>query len=256
MDYFRRAKAEAPVEAPAQAASAANIVPTVSSDPPGERPEQPDELARLPHGRHGLPPEFVAHNQSRRLLASLIGIVAADGYNAATITGITEGAGVTTRTFYKYFDTVEACYLAAFDAVAEMLGARLAEAWGGAEGWPVKVRASLAAALGFFAASPELAALLLTEPFVAGPAISRRYQEEIERLAPFLAEGRELSAGAAAFPATTERGLIGSIASQVGRKVSAGEAAELPKLLPDLAQFALTPYVGAGEARRVARAKG
>jgi AcrR family transcriptional regulator len=223
----------------------------VSSDPPGERPEQPDELARLPHGRHGLPPEFVAHNQSRRLLASLIGIVAKDGYNAATITLITEGAGVTTRTFYKYFDTVEDCYLGAFDAVAELLAARLAEVWGSAEGWPAKVRAALAAALEFFAASPELARLLLTEPFVAGPAISRRYQEEIGRLAPYLREGRELSTEAGSFPETTERGLIGSIASQVGRKASAGGAEQLPELLPDLVQFALTPYLGAAEARRI-----
>ncbi len=228
----------------------------MSSDPPGERPEQPDDLARLPHGRHGLPPEFVAHNQSQRLIASLIGIVAEQGYNTATITAITDGAGVTTRTFYKYFDSVEGCYLAAFDAVVEMLAARLAEAYGSAEDWPTKVRAALAAALEFFAASPQLARLCLTEPFVAGPAISRRYQEEIERLAPFLREGRGLSVDAVSFPETTERGLIGSIASQVGRKVSGGEAEKLPELLADLVQFALTPYLGAAEARRVALSEG
>lgn len=223
----------------------------MSSDPPGERPEQPDELARLPHGRHGLPAEFVAHNQSQRLLASLIRIVASDGYNAATITLVTEGAGVTTRTFYKYFDTVEACYLAAYDAVVELLTARLASGWTDTEEWPAKVRGALAAALEFFAASPELARLLLTEPFVAGPAISRRHQEEVGRAAAFLAQGRALSPEAASFPATTERGLIGSIASQIGRKASAGKAAELPGLLPDLVQFALTPYFGAAEARRI-----
>jgi AcrR family transcriptional regulator len=223
----------------------------VSSDPPGERPEQPDELARLPHGRHGLPPEFVARNQSQRLLASLIGVVAKEGYNATTITAITDGAGVTTRTFYKYFDSVEACYLAGFEAALELLAARLANAWTGVEEWPAKVRAALAAALEFFAASPELAPLLLTEPFVAGPTISRRYQEAIERMAPFLREGRELSPDAASFPETTERGLIGSIASQVGRKVSGGQGAQLPELLPDLVQFALTPYLGAAEARRI-----
>jgi len=224
----------------------------VSSDPPGERPDRPDELARLPHGRHGLPPEFVAHNQSQRLLASLIRTVAEQGYNATTITAVTDGAGVTTRTFYKYFDSVEACYLAAFDAVADLLATRLAAAYGSAEAWPLKVRAALATALDFFAASPELAHLCLTEPFVAGPTISRRYQEQIERLAPYLRQGRELSTDAASFPQTTERGLIGSIASQVGRRVSAGEAETLPEFLPDLAQFALTPYLGAAEARRIA----
>lgn len=222
------------------------------SDPPGETPEQPDDLARLPHGRHGLPPEFVERNQSQRLLASLIRIVAADGYNAATITGVAEGAGVTTRTFYKYFDSVEDAYLGAFDAAVDLLAESLIEAWSSAEDWAPRVRAALAAALDFFAASPELASVLLAGPFVAGPAISARYREEIERLSTYLRQGRDHSPAAAAFPPTTERGLIGSIASQIGRKVSNGEAAQLPGLLPDLSQFVLQPYLGDAEARRVA----
>jgi len=224
----------------------------VSSDPPGERPEQPDDLARLPHGRHGLPAEFVERNQRQRLLVSLIRTIAELGYNGATITNLAEGAGVTTRTFYKYFDSVEACYLAAFEAAADLLGDRLAAAYASEVQWPRRVRAALAAALDFFAAEPELARLLLTEPFVAGPAIARRYQEQIERLAPYLREGRELVAEGPSFPATTERGLIGSIASQIGRKASAGKAASLPALLPELIQFVLTPYLGSAEARRVA----
>ena len=222
------------------------------SDPPGERPEQPDDLARLPHGRHGLPSEFVERNQRRRLFASLIRTVAELGYNGATITNVAEGAGVTTRTFYKYFDSVETCYLAAFEAGGELLGDRLIAAYGSEAEWPLRVRAALAAALELFAAEPELARFLLTEPFVAGPAIGRRYQEQVERLAPYLREGRELSAEAASFPPTTERGLIGSVASQVGRKASAGRAASLPALLPELTQFVLTPYLGPAEARRIA----
>jgi AcrR family transcriptional regulator len=224
----------------------------VPSDPPGESSEQPDELARLPHGRHGLPPEFVAHNQRQRLLASLIFSVAEHGYNETTITRIIEGASVSSRTFYKYFADVETAYLAAFDAAADSLAARLAEAWNAEKEWPLRVRASLAALLEFFAASPELARLCLVEPFVAGPAISRRYQEQIERLALYLRQGRELREDAGAFPETTERGLLGSIGTQIGRKVSAGEAEDLPDLLPDLLQFALTPYLGAAEARRIA----
>jgi AcrR family transcriptional regulator len=233
----------------------ANIFGGVSSDPPGESPDRPDDLARLPHGRHGLPAEFVERNQRQRLLASLIRTVAEIGYNGATITNLAAGAGVTTRTFYKYFDSVEACYLAAFDAGADLLSERLREACASADEWPQQVRAALAAALEFFAASPELARLLLSEPFVAGPGVSRRYQEQIERLSPYLRAGRELSPEAASFPDTTERGLLGSIASQIGRKVSAGEAAELPASLPDLTQFALTPYLGPPEARRIARAE-
>lgn len=222
----------------------------MASDLPGESPELPDALARLPPGRHGLPPEFVEQNQRQRLIASLVRVVAEHGYNGATITAIIEGASITSATFYKYFDDVEACYLAAFDQAADLLGERLAEVYGSEPEWPLKVRAALAALLDFFAASPELGRLCLLEPFVAGPAISRRYQEASERLVPYLREGREQSGNQGSFPETTERGLLGSIASQVARKLP--EAEDLPGLLPDLTQFALTPYLGPAEARRLA----
>jgi AcrR family transcriptional regulator len=224
----------------------------VPRDSPGDRPRQPDELARLPHGRHGLPPEFVEHNQRQRLLASLIRTVAALGYNGVTIANLAEGAGVTTRTFYKYFDSVSACYMAAFDVAAGSLAERLAEAYGGEDPWPQRVRAALGAALDFFAAEPAVAALLLTEPFVAGPDLAGHYQQGIEAIAGRLREGRDHFPEAAAYPESTERGLVGSIASQIGRKSSGSGPEALPDLLPELTQFALTPYLGVLEARRVA----
>jgi AcrR family transcriptional regulator len=224
----------------------------VPSDPPGGTPEQPDDLARLPHGRHGLPPEFVERNQRQRLLASLVRCVAESGYNATTITAVTDGAGVTTRTFYKYFESVEKCYIVAFDLAAGELAERLAAAWNGEEQWPTRVRASIAAALEFFSESPLLASLLLTEPFVAGDAISRHYQMQIARLVPYLRQGRELTSTTITLPDTTERGLLGSLSSQIGRKATAGEAETLPSLVGELTQFTLTPYVGPGEARAIA----
>jgi hypothetical protein len=118
--------------------------------------------------------------------------------------------------------------------------------------WPLQVRASLAALLELFAAEPELARLCTVEPFLAGPAIAKRYEEAIHALVPYLREGRALREGPEPFPETTERGLLGSIGTQIGRKVSAGEAEDLVGLLPDLVQFTLTPYLGAAQARRVA----
>jgi len=224
----------------------------VASDPPGASPEQPDELARLPRGRHGLPAEFVARNQRERLIVALAHVVAEHGYNDTTITRIVEGAGVTSRTFYKYFQTVEECYLAALDSAIDRLTPLVVDAYESQEGWSLRVRAAIAAVLDFFATEPEVARLCAVEPFVAGPGIARRYELAIDSLVPYLRLGRELRSGSEAFPETTERGLLGSMNSLVARRVSAGEAERLPELLPDLVQFALTPYLGAAEARKVA----
>ena len=52
-------------------------------------------------------------------------------------------------------------------------------------------------------------------------------------------------------PAATDEAVVGGIASLLGRRVLAGEAERIDELLPDVLEFALTPYLGATEARRI-----
>jgi AcrR family transcriptional regulator len=222
----------------------------------GGEPELPDELARLPHGRHGLPQEFVERNQRERLLLAFTEVVGEDGYGAATIEAITARAGVSSRTFYKYFETVEECYLAAFERGLELAGEPVAAAWAGEEEWPEAVRAALAALLGEFDADRDLGRLLSAEPFVAGPQIARRHREAIERLEPYLAQGRELSKEAEPLPPTTEKGLLGAANSLIGRHLFARAPGALVELAPDLTIFLLTPYLGKKPAAQVARRAG
>lgn len=51
--------------------------------------------------------------------------------------------------------------------------------------------------------------------------------------------------------AVSRLAIPGSIASLLARRALAGETAQLAELLPEIAEFALTPYVGATEARRI-----
>lgn len=224
----------------------------MSSKIPAENPHHPDELAQLPHGRHGLPPEFVELNQRERLIASFVALVGELGYSAVTITAITEGAGVASRSFYKYFDTVDDVCVAAFEKGVEDLRPLVAEAYRGEAAWPQRIRAVIAAFLADFAEYPELARLLTAEPFAAGPEIARMHKAAIEELVPFLRAGRELRDGGEPLPDTAERGILGALNSMVGRQVTAGRGEQLEELLPDLTQFVLTPYLGAAEARRIA----
>jgi AcrR family transcriptional regulator len=225
----------------------------VSSNPPADDPHLPDELAQLPHGRHGLPPEFVDRNHRERLIASFIALVGEVGYGGATITGVLEGASVSSRTFYKFFDTIEDCCIAAFEKGVDDLRPLLLEAYASQVEWPQRVRAVIATVLGEFAGWPDLARLLTVEPFVACPEVARRHKAALEGLVPYLREGRHLRSGEP-LPDTAERGILGALNSMVGRQVMAGRGEDLTMLLPDLGQFVLTPYLGAAEARRVAAA--
>ena len=52
-------------------------------------------------------------------------------------------------------------------------------------------------------------------------------------------------------PEATDEAVVGGIASMLGRHILAGEAERLAEFFPEIAEFALTPYVGSDEARRI-----
>ena len=225
-------------------------------NPSVDSPEYPPELARLPPGRHGLPREFVARNQRERLIAGLAGAVAENGYAGTTIAHITRHAAVSRRTFYEHFNSKDECFVAAYDTVMTELRQRVDEAFNEEEEWPQAVRAGLAAMLEFLTAEPHLARLSMVEALVAGPVVVERYDGAIQGLVPYFEAGRkgrsaEVLAG---LSPSTEEALVGGMVSLISRRIFAERAEELESLLPDLVEFALTPYLGSAEAAKVARA--
>jgi AcrR family transcriptional regulator len=220
-----------------------------------------DELGPLPAGRHGFTREQVAHSQRERLIAGLATAVAEHGYAAVTITHITNEAKVSRRVFYANFEGKEECFLAAFEVLAGHVRELAGEATAGEEGWPRQAIAATRAVLAFLASEPDLARLCLVESQGAGPAVAARFHEAVHEAVPFLERGRaERRAGQGEagpqreLPPSTEESVIGALVSLAGRKVAAGEAERLEDLLPDCAEFILSPYLGAEEATRLARA--
>ena len=225
-------------------------------NPSVDSPEYPPELARLPPGRHGLPREFVARNQRERLIAGLAEAVAENGYAGTTIAHITRHAAVSRRTFYEHFNSKDECFVAAYDTVMAELRQRVDQAFNEEEEWPQAVRAGISAMLEFLTAEPHLARLSMVEALVAGPVVVERYDAAIQGLAPYFAAGREGRSAEvlAGLSPTTEEALVGGMVSLISRRIFAERTEELESLLPDLVEFALTPYLGSGEAAAVARA--
>jgi AcrR family transcriptional regulator len=207
---------------------------------------------RLPAGRHGLPREFIVQNQRERIVTALVDTVAERGYNATTVAHITKAASVSRRTFYEHFADKEACFLAAYEMVADHVRAAMQAAAESFEDWPQKVRAALATMLRFLAEEPELARVCMIEPVAAGGEIAARQRASMQGLVEILRAGRPQRAGERPLPEATEETLVGGIVSLVVREISAGRTAELEKLLPDLVELTLAPYLGAEEAERLA----
>ncbi len=217
--------------------------------------EYPPELARLPPGRHGLPREFVTHNQRERLIAGIAEAIAEHGYSGTTIAHITRAAAVSRRTFYEHFSSKDECFVAAYDTVMKELRERVSAAFEETEEWPRAIKAGIDAMLQFLAAEPNLARLCMVEALVAGPAVVERYDAAIQSFVPYFQEGREgrppevLSR----LSPTTEEALVGGMVSLISRRIIAGKTEELVDLLPDLVEFTLTPYLGSAEAAEIAK---
>ncbi len=216
------------------------------------RGAQLGELGPLPGGHHGLSREQILESQRERLLAAIAQEVAAKGYRATTITDVVKLASVSTRDFYEHFESKEQCFLAAFEAVRDHLEGVLAEAAAAEPDWPHEAIATLRAALGFFAAEPDLARLCVVEPVSATPAIAIRFREVVLACVPALARGRAESPEGAALPESTEDSLLGGIVSLATRSILAGETEQLPALLPAMVEFTLAPYLGTERAAALA----
>jgi AcrR family transcriptional regulator len=210
-------------------------------------------MERLPRGRHGLSPEYVAQNQRQRLIAGVTGALYEVGYQKTTVSLIGERASVSKSDFYKHFQSKDDCFFAAYEAAIGRIRKEVVDACAGHDkaDWSPRICDGLAALLRFLAGDPALASLSLVEGLRAGRGVYDRYQAAVESFVPYLSEGAPRTPDGGRVPAATDEAVVGGIASLLGRRVLAGEAEQIDKLLPDVLEFALTPYLGTTEARRI-----
>lgn len=208
-------------------------------------------MERLPRGRHGLPREFIAQNQRQRLLSALAECLEEKGYEGTTVSAIGKRAGVSKSDFYKQFESKDACFVAAYDDAVERIRGAVLAACAERKEWATGVLAALGALLDLLAAEPAQAQLVLVEGLRAGRGVYDRYQVALQSFVPYLTDGAPTPESGSRPPQATDEAVVGGIASLLARRVLAGETETMPGLLPEIAEFALTPYLGTVEARRI-----
>lgn len=210
-------------------------------------------MERLPRGRHGLSPEFVARNQRERLIAGLIQVLYEVGYQRTTVSLIGQQAAVSKSDFYKHFESKDDCFIAAYDTAIERIRAQVAAACeeSAGEEWSRRVRSAIDALLQLFTAEPGLASIALVEGLRAGRGVYDRYQAALESFVHDLREGAPTGPGGVEVPEATDEAVVGGVASMLGRRILAREAEQLPQLFPEILEFVLAAYLGAEEARRI-----
>lgn len=166
------------------------------------------------------------------------------GYGDMSVQHIVREAGVSRRTFYEQFKNKDQAFLAAYDGASGLLLASIRTA-SEAETLPErKVSAAFKTFLDLLAASPAFAKMCIVEVLAAGPEAIARRAATMEEFTSMLTEGAlEMLGDDAPSPLIAET-IIGGVYETVYRRVARGETAELPRLLPDLVESALLPYLG------------
>lgn len=204
-------------------------------------------------GREALSREFVVHHQRTRMIHALAEEVVENGYRDVTVAAIVKRAGVARNTFYESFGNKEECFLAASDFAGEEAMRHVAEALKSTPPeWAERIRAGIGAFLAFAASESALARVFVVESLSAGPAAAERYERTVRAVVPFFRLGRRNSDNGDNLPPTLEETIVGGIFWIVYQRIVIGRPEELEGLLEELAEFALSPYIGVKAARKVA----
>ena len=205
-------------------------------------------LASKPAPKRGRAPAESAlpAPQRERILDAAERLIAERGCAGTSIEAIVKAAGVSSVTFYEFFDGKEACFVAAFDRAVEATAAELRQAAPGELSWPEQISTGLRALLALVAAEPARARMCLVEAQTGGPALSARFEAALDRVAARLREGRALDTAAPALPATLEEATAGGLAWLLRERLERGGDEGVEALYPKLVDIALSPYLGDG----------
>lgn len=205
---------------------------------------------RPPPGRQQLSREFITQHQRARIITALAEETVARGYRAVTVADIVRRAGIARNTFYENFSSKQDCFLATQDYAVQEALRRVVEAATKVESWQERVDDGLAAFLHYVASEPALARTCIVEALSAGPASLARYEESLQSFIPLFRIGRNVSPRGEELPETLEETIIGGIFWVIYQRIIRGETGQIEQLLPELVEFALTPYIGAEAAQR------
>ncbi|HKF83831.1 MAG TPA: TetR/AcrR family transcriptional regulator [Solirubrobacterales bacterium] len=211
----------------------------------------PKSTTRPLPGRQQLSREFITRHQRVRIITALALETSEQGYREVTVADIVKRAGIARNTFYENFRSKEDCFLAAQEFAMSTALERVVDAAGELDEWPRRVCAGLAAFLDYVVEEPALARTCMVEALAAGPAAVRYYEESQQAFVSLFKLGRDVSPHGAGLPETIEEAIIGGVFWIVYQRLAVAETQAIEDLLPELVEFALTPYMGAEEARAV-----
>jgi AcrR family transcriptional regulator len=193
---------------------------------------------RLPRGPHSLSRAQVVQHQRERMLAAVVGAVAARGYGSITIGDITRRAHVSRDTFYQQFANKEECFLAAYDAITRALLDEMMAVGTSQATYVEAMRDGVRAYLRFFSERPEAARVCTLDILAAGEQALVHRERRIKNFARLFQATAERAAteqpGLPTIPAIVPRATVVLALELTTEYVRQDRVSALPELEDDI----------------------
>jgi len=163
------------------------------------------------------------------------------GYRAVTVEQVLSHSGVSLEQFEAEFGDLESCFLAAYEAEADVLCEAMLDAASRAETWWAGIRAALETLLRFVAERPAVARALLRDVHVVGGSALAKHEEVLERLTAAIGSSGELPEEQLAW---TSSFIVGAVEGVVTARLTREETEDLPSLLPELMYLIVASFEG------------
>lgn len=173
-----------------------------------------------------------------------------------TVADIVKRAAIARNTFYENFSSKEDCFLAAQRYAMASALERVVQAAGEIDSWPHRVTAGLSAFLRYVIDEPALARTCMVEALAAGPDSFQYYEESLQAFVSLFKLGRDVSPYNGDQPEVLEEAIIGGVFWITYQRLILGKEESIEALLPEILEFALTPYLGAEAAHAIAAGDG
>jgi AcrR family transcriptional regulator len=214
------------------AAAAAKPAPA----PPAPDPSIPgwEDPPDSPRSRRAL-------TQRQRIVRAAARVAADKGYEGLTIPAISATAGISNQTFYEHFESKCDAFLAAFEELASQLMEVTAAALAGDGDRVELLGVAIRTVLEWIAGNELFARLAFFELAVAGPAALDRGDEALKAFTALLTPDPTTSDFTREVPEVVREAIGGGAWGVLLHELHNGRRADLPKLAPEIARFALGP---------------
>jgi AcrR family transcriptional regulator len=173
----------------------------------------------------------------------MVAVTTERGYEATNIGEIASRAKVDPATFKRHFESLEDCFLTAWNAIDAALLERMESAFDSRLDWPDRLRAALSAGMEFLAADERRARFYVSEVLRVDDRMRDRQVLARERLSLAIDVGREDRA-----PKAVADAISGAIWHRVHQLLRSGRASDLPAEVPRFMYLAVLPYRGSAAA--------